>query len=91
MKKKLFPVFFFFETLDHHFAAKFGKPVDKEFAVAMVGFVQEAAGGVAFGVLFEPFAFFVLGFQTGFHRASYNCRDFADGKTAFLAGLFALV
>ena len=62
----LFPVLFFFKSLDDHVAAEFWEVVDEEFAVAVVGFVEECAGGVAFGFLFEVFAFFVLGSECGF-------------------------
>ena len=63
--------------------------IDKQFTITMICFVQKSSGGVAFGFAFEPFAFFVLGAQGGFHRADDYGGDFADGEAAFLAGLFA--
>ncbi len=51
--------------------------IDEKCAVAVVGFVHERACGIAFGVAFEPHAFFVLGFEPCLHRANNDGWDLA--------------
>jgi hypothetical protein len=83
------PFLFFLEAFYYHFAAELWEVVDEEFAVAVVGFVEEAAGGVACGFAFEPFAAEVLSAEANNFGANYDGRNLAYGKAAFLAALLA--
>ena len=86
----LFPTLFLLKSLYYHVAAHFREVVDEEFSVAVIRFVKEGPGCVAFSFAFEPFALLVLGLETGFQRADDDRRDFADGEAAFVTRLLAL-
>src|SRR5215210_3758960 len=78
------------EAAFDHVAAQWGEVVDEEVAVAVVGLVEEAAGGQALGLALEPLAAGVLRAQAGALGAPERRVNLADGEAALLALLLAL-
>ena len=52
--------------------------VDEEFAVTVVGLVEERSGSIAFGIALEPIAFDVLCPKPRLHRTRNDRRDLSD-------------